>query len=46
MAKTLARAMTFWFLLCAQTMAGMAQQSQCLSAQPRAAPEDRLGRLD
>jgi polysaccharide export outer membrane protein len=41
MAKTLARAMTFWFLLCAQTVAGMAQQAD--AAMPNPAPPLRIG---
>jgi polysaccharide export outer membrane protein len=44
MAKTLARAMTFWFLLCAQTMAGMAQQSS--AAAPDLVPPLRIGSGD
>jgi len=34
MAKTLALAMTFWFLLCAQAMVGMAQQSSAAAPNP------------
>ncbi|MGD0480636.1 MAG: polysaccharide biosynthesis/export family protein [Terracidiphilus sp.] len=44
MAKTLARAMTFWFLLCAQTMAGMAQQSSAAALNP--VPPLRIGSGD
>jgi len=44
MAKTLARAMTFWFLLCAQTMVGMAQQSS--AAAPNPVPPLRIGSGD
>jgi polysaccharide export outer membrane protein len=44
MAKTLACAMTFWFLLCAQTMAGMAQQSS--AAAPDLVPPLRIGSGD
>ena len=44
MAKALARAMTFWFLLCAQTMAGMAQQSG--AAAPNPVPPLRIGSGD
>jgi polysaccharide export outer membrane protein len=44
MAKTLARAMAFWFLLCAQTMAGMAQQSS--AAAPDLVPPLRIGSGD
>jgi polysaccharide export outer membrane protein len=44
MAKTRARAMTFWFLLCAQTMAGMAQQSS--AAAPNPVPPLRIGSGD
>ena len=44
MAKTLARAMTFWFLLCAQTMAGMAQQSSAVMPNP--VPPLRIGSGD
>jgi polysaccharide export outer membrane protein len=43
MAKTMARAMTFWFLLCAQTIVGMAQQS---SAAPNPVPPLRIGSGD
>jgi len=44
MAKTLARAMTFLFLLCAQTMVGMAQQSS--AASPNPVPPLRIGSGD
>jgi polysaccharide export outer membrane protein len=44
MAKTLAGAMIFWFLLCAQTIAGMAQQSS--AAAPPPAPPLRIGTGD
>jgi polysaccharide export outer membrane protein len=44
MAKTLARAMTFCFLLCAQTMAGMAQPSS--AAAPNPVPPLRIGSGD
>jgi polysaccharide export outer membrane protein len=44
MAKTLARAMTFCFLLCAQTMAGMAQQSSAAALNP--VPPLRIGSGD
>ena len=44
MAKTLARAMTFWFLLCAQTLAGMAQQSSAVAPNP--VPPLRIGSGD
>jgi polysaccharide export outer membrane protein len=44
MAKTLARAMTFWFLLCAQTMVGMAQQSS--ASAPNPVPPLRIGSGD
>jgi polysaccharide export outer membrane protein len=44
MAKTLAHAMTFWFLLCAQTMAGMAQQPG--AAAPNPVPPLRIGSGD
>jgi len=44
MAKTLARAMTFCFLLCAQTMAGMAQQASAAPA--NAVPPLRIGSGD
>jgi polysaccharide export outer membrane protein len=44
MAKTLARAMTFGILLCAQTMAGMAQQSS--AAAPTPVPPLRIGSGD
>jgi polysaccharide export outer membrane protein len=39
-----ARAMTFWFLLCAQTMAGMAQQTS--AAGPTPVPPLRIGSGD
>ncbi|MGB8844276.1 MAG: polysaccharide biosynthesis/export family protein, partial [Terracidiphilus sp.] len=44
MAKTLARAMTLGILLCAQTLAGMAQQSN--AAAPNPAPPLRIGSGD
>ena len=44
MAKTLARAMTFWFLLSAQTIVGMAQQSS--AAAPNPVPPLRIGSGD
>ena len=44
MAKTLARAMTFLFLLCAQTMVGMAQQSS--ASAPNPVPPLRIGSGD
>jgi polysaccharide export outer membrane protein len=44
MAKTLARAMTFWFLLCAQTMVGMAQPSS--ASAPNPVPPLRIGSGD
>jgi polysaccharide biosynthesis/export protein len=44
MAKTLARAMTFWFLLYAQTMVGMAQQAS--AATPDVVPPLRIGSGD
>jgi polysaccharide export outer membrane protein len=45
MAKTkLARTMTFWFLLCAQTMAGMAQQPNAAALNP--VPPLRIGSGD
>jgi polysaccharide export outer membrane protein len=44
MAKTRARAMTFWFLLCAQTIVGMAQQSS--AAAPNPVPPLRIGSGD
>ena len=44
MAKTLACAMTFWLLLCAQTIVGMAQQSG--AAAPNPVPPLRIGSGD
>jgi polysaccharide export outer membrane protein len=44
MAKKLARAMTFCFLLCAQTMAGVAQQSSAVAPNP--VPPLRIGSGD